>query len=195
MNYFIKDGYTERLNNDPSDERGRTDECQDDVYRVALDLMNAHDLNSVMDVGTGGGFKLLKYFADRETLGIDLPLAVEWLKIQYPQKKWEAVPLSGTITGVDLIIASDIIEHLVDPDELLGFIERSAPRFAVISTPNRDNMPHSWDGPPRNSAHVREWSSAEFAMYIGSRFEILDHIYPHADCRDLSTMWVIVRVR
>lgn len=196
MSYCIREDYTPRLDNEPSDERGKTDTCQDEVYAAGKKLVDQHALTSVIDVGTGGGFKLLKYFCDLQTLGLDVEPNVSWLKTNYPEREWESVPLSGERPGFDLLICADVIEHLVEPDELLGFIERSKPKFAIISTPNRDNLQEwSWAGPPRNTCHVREWSSAEFAEYIGQRFEIIAHWYPDASRRDFSTQYVVVKCR
>ena len=42
------------------------------------------------------------------------------------------------VPKADLVIASDVVEHLVDPDEMLQFISRIGPKFVVISTPDRD---------------------------------------------------------
>jgi 2-polyprenyl-3-methyl-5-hydroxy-6-metoxy-1,4-benzoquinol methylase len=149
-----------------------------------------------VDVGTGGGYKLMKYFSDVRTLGLDLEPNVSWLKDKMPDREWAEVPLSESAPGFDLLICADVIEHLVDPDELLGFIERSKPKFAIVSTPNRDNLLECFAaGPPRNTCHVREWSSAEFAEYLGQRFEILSHTYPDPARRDVSTMWVIMKCR
>jgi len=200
MPYFIREDYTPRLDNDFDDERGRKDECQDEVYKEAKHLADAHGLKSVLDIGTGGGFKLMKYFPNRTTLGIDLPQTIEWVKQVYPERngrEWKTIPLDGEAPqGYDLIIAADIIEHLPDPDQLLNFIVRCKPKYIVISTPNRDNLAeHSWAGPPRNLSHVREWSAAEFRQYMDQWFQIEKHIFPNPERRDYSTMWVIGKIK
>lgn len=194
--FCIRQDYTPRLDNHPSDERGQTDACQDDVYRAARQAMDDNALMSVLDVGCGGGFKLMKYFHDVRTLGLDLEPNFSFVCEKWPNREWGVGDLSATVAGFDLLIASDIIEHLADPDELLGFIERAQPKVAVISTPNRDNLADwTWPGPPRNTCHVREWSAPEFAQYIGQRFDILEHYFPDPSRRDVSTMWTVVRCR
>src|SRR6187200_254103 len=57
--YCIKDGYTSRLNNRFFDDTPLTDEWQNEVYAKARQLANDHDLQTVLDIGTGSGFKLL----------------------------------------------------------------------------------------------------------------------------------------
>ena len=91
--------------------------------------------------------------------------------------QWETVPLHLSMQGYDLVICADVIEHLVDPDELLGFIERCQPKVIVLSTPDRNKMrPDTRGGPPSNFCHVREWAWDEFFYYIGDHFKILEHI-------------------
>lgn len=79
-----------------------------------------------------------------------------------------------------MIICSDVIEHLVDPDILLSFLEKSNFKFLILSTPERDSVQMKqrgllWDGPPVNEAHVREWNFEEFEQYISYKFKIIDH--------------------
>jgi hypothetical protein len=64
---------------------------------------------------------------------------------------------------------------LVNPDTLLDFIERSQFKRAIISTPERDKLTKGRNGPPHNRHHVREWNSAEFKAYIGSRLKVEQH--------------------
>jgi SAM-dependent methyltransferase len=171
--YCIKDGYTARLNNRYFDDTPLKDEWQKEVYERARALADSFGLNSVLDIGTGSGYKLLKYFSDKETLGIDLPRTVSWLKQTYPDRNWtdEQEPH----TDFDLIICSDVIEHMRDPDQLLNLIQQCNPRYSVISTPDRAMLTRGQDGPPGNKAHAREWTFEEFAQYIGRRFSIIEH--------------------
>lgn len=71
-----------------------------------------------------------------------------------------------------IAIAADVVEHLLDPLALLSFVggllRSGAADVAVVSTPDRDAF-YDWRyhrGPPTNPAHVREWSSAEFARLL-----------------------------
>lgn len=171
--YFIKDNYTPRLENKYFDDTSNTDGWQREVYQFAKDIAVKNKFNKIVDIGTGSGFKLLKHFSDMETLGVDLPPTIKWLKENYPERSWsdQFVP----IQGYDLIIASDVIEHIPDPDSLLDLIEQSQPKMIVFSTPDRDLLPVDYhNGPPKNKAHVREWTMPEFNQYISSRFTVID---------------------
>lgn len=171
--YFIKENYTHRLQNRYFDDTSYTDLYQKEVYIWARELANQYNFTKIVDIGTGSGYKLLKNFDDLETLGIDLPPTVEWLRKTYPNKQWS--DKFEPVSGYDMIIASDVIEHIPDPDTLLNLIENSRPKLVVLSTPDRDLLKHGHDGPPKNKSHVREWTTPEFKEYISTRFEIVEH--------------------
>jgi hypothetical protein len=171
--YSIKEGYKVRLNNMFYNDTGMKDEWQKEVYVYARQQFDIHKLTSVWDIGTGSGFKLLKYFNDVKTLGTDLTPTVDWLKKTYPDKEWS--DSFDVFHGYDMIICSDVIEHIPDPDPLLDTIEAANPKLIVFSTPDRMLFPKGHDGPPDNICHVREWTTFEFGDYISSRFQVLDH--------------------
>lgn len=172
--YYIKQDYTHRDSITYFDDTKNTDEWQNEVYAHALDIYKKNKLTSVVDIGTGSGFKLIKYFNDAETLGIDVPETLDWLKKTYPSKKWSSK--FESVLGYDLLISSDVIEHIENPDNLLDLIEQFDPKYIVLSTPDRGLLPEqSQCGPPINPTHVREWSFEEFEEYIGNTFDILEH--------------------
>jgi 2-polyprenyl-3-methyl-5-hydroxy-6-metoxy-1,4-benzoquinol methylase len=117
--YDIKPGYVARLDNAYFDDTPYTDEYQDAVYAYARATAEAR---TVADVGCGSGFKLLKYFGHCTTAGVDLRPTVEWLRRTYPKRAWRL--FSEPSPKVDFVICADVIEHFVDPDDLLDFIDR-----------------------------------------------------------------------
>lgn len=176
-NYFIKENYTHRESvryHDDTKKSYDSDKWQKEVYILAKKYAEEETYSKILDIGTGSGFKLLKYFKDFDTTGMDLTPTVEWLKNKYPDKSW--TDSFEPIYNMDVIIASDVIEHIADPDELLDLIEKSEPKLIVLSTPDRNLLQKGYDGPPRNTAHFREWSFDEFRKYIESRFNIIEHL-------------------
>lgn len=179
-NYGIRLDYSSRLENDYDVwEIGFGNEHQWDVYLRASWLAQIHDLKSVIDLGTGNGGKLLHFFRKLDTVGIDVQYTVEmFLEKAYPDRDWTWS--SKEIPNKDLLICADVIEHIPYPDVILSFIEKSAPKFVVLSTPDRDQLPAEYHvGPPRNKCHCREWSFAEFRYWIEMLlpgYEILEHI-------------------
>ncbi len=164
---------------------------QREVYRHALDLMEANGWTTVVDVGAGAGYKLVELLGHYITLGIETEPALSTLRQRYPNHIWidggnqpdkeivgaDRLPLDG----VDLVICSDVVEHFADPDVLLDFLRRLRYKRLIISTPDRAILrtmtdaygEQSWTGPPVNLSHFREWTSAEFVGYLVSRgFEI-----------------------
>lgn len=172
--YKLPKWYRHRNVNDFFDDTVNKDKFQDEVYREAAAL--ASDLNapSILDIGCGSAFKLMKYFKPYSTLGLDLPPTVERLNEMYPDRSWRYYDLSARPSLVcDIVICADVIEHVADPDELLSFMENIDFKVGVISTPDRDLVYGGTHyGPPINRAHCREWNSDEFRSYIGERFNV-----------------------
>jgi SAM-dependent methyltransferase len=177
--YCIKDGYTARSGYTHYDDTAMSDEYQLEVYLHAWGLMKKYNLKSVLDIGCGSGYKLMTYLNDYETTGIELPVNVDFLRAKYPQRQWITKDFSEQMDRpYDVIICSDVVEHIPDPDQLLDFISRIRFNFLVMSTPERDVLymggRKGSEGPPANPAHVREWNSAEFHRYLSTKFQVLE---------------------
>ena len=170
--YEIRRDYQHRKNPREWDDMPYRDEYQREVYRLAA-LLAPPEL-PVLDLGCGSGYKLLKYFPDHETVGVELPKYASRLRRAHPDRRWlDWVPYSPPTDRFGLLICADVIEHVADPDELLDWIEDVPWSIAVISTPAR---PDYHTGPPRNRHHVREWSVAEFSRYLSARFRLVAHV-------------------
>lgn len=153
------------------------------VYRFAMDYIRSHGVRSVLDLGCGPGTKLAlihEKFPDLKYLGIDLPEGVAYCRKTYDFGEWLSVDFNVTTqvdlnSKVDLVICSDVIEHVEDPDRLLEFVRgRLSPAGRVIlSTPDRDRLNGRANNTPLNAHHVREWNRSELAAYLQSAgFEI-----------------------
>jgi hypothetical protein len=173
--YFIHPGYTIRKDNEEFDDTPFRDEFQREVYEYARQVLDAEKFKSVCDIGCGSGFKLITNFFDVETLGIELPQTAEFLCKKWPGRNW-ADHNDPIDAPYDLIISSDVIEHVADPNELLTKIKEMQPKRIILSTPERDQLClGTHNGPPKNIHHVREWNYSEFGAYIGSWFHIREH--------------------
>lgn len=180
--YFIHSGYRSRMDSVFYDDTPCRDEWQDEVYQFAKEVADREGLQAICDIGCGSGFKLVKYFANKRTLGLDLEPTVSTLNRRYPKRTWSRCDFSAVPQFVpDLVICADVIEHLLDPDKLLGFVQALAPRFAVLSTPDRNLLRQgTHNGPPQNTMHIREWSMPEFRAYLEAHFKVLDHFVSNA---------------
>ena len=178
--YGIQRLYRARLDNKPHDDTRLRDQHQLEVYLHALGLMKKHGMRTVVDLGCGSAYKLMTYLSDYDTVGLELPPTVEHLRQQYPDRSWNVCDFNRpTDIDADVLICADVIEHLADPDELMRFITSCTYRFLVISTPDRSLLYRPWQrgyyGPPRNRAHVREWTFREFRRYLSPHVRILIH--------------------
>ena len=164
MSYKIKTDYIHRETVIPFSDIHNTDKFQDEVYSLASKLCTCQN---ILDIGCGSGFKLVKYFPHSyyNLLGVDDEPTVKFLKEKYPDNNW-----STTIPEdfkPDLIICSDVIEHVEDPGKFLNKLRLLDPKYLVISTPERDLL---WGkdhlGPPPNISHYREWNREEFMRFV-----------------------------
>ena len=184
QNYFIKKDYIARTDYSHYDDRWRKDDCQDEVYALAHSVATENSFTRITDIGCGSAFKLIKYFDMFDTEGYEIEPTLSYLKERYPTRSWEFSDLSSTpvVLETDIIVCADVVEHLVDPDQLLKFINRFDFKFLIISTPDRDqllkyqNNRQSQSGPPVNPHHIREWGHREFEQYISQFFNIVSHI-------------------
>lgn len=139
QNYHIHDGYHHRSEAIYFDDTRYTDQSQLEVYRFAKELCQQRELSNVFDIGCGSGYKLIKFLGDLKTVGVDVEQTCRWLRRKYPGRSWiEPTEMETPAYPVDLVIASDVIEHLVNPDELMASISGLQPRFIILSTPDRN---------------------------------------------------------
>jgi len=159
----------------PFDDRSNTDAFQDEVYQTARRFATQQDLHAVLDVGCGSGYKLMKYFADEDTLGLELPETLAFLQGKYPDRRWALSDFEHPPQGkFGLTICADVIEHLPDPNALLDFFERVDSEYFLLSTPERGRLGLTARFRPRNAWHLREWTQEEFVEYLGQRFEVIE---------------------
>lgn len=191
--YAIHPGYDHRAEPSYFDDTDNTDNWQREVYERARDLMTSEGLRTVYDVGCGSGFKLVQLLGNFDTTGIDLSPTIEIVRSRYADRKWIAGSFQELdLPPADLVICSDVIEHVANPDALMHFLGRSTLGWVVLSTPDR-NLVYGWRnrhrfGPPENPAHVREWTMAEFGHYVSQFINIDEHYISN---RDQATQCVV----
>ena len=180
--YCIYDGYRSRKEFVTCEQAGHTDQFQDEVYASARKICSEKQYKTVLDIGCGSAYKLVKYFRDKKFVGLDLEPNLSFIREKYPLYDFRESDFSRPPQeSFDLIICSDVIEHLLEPDDLLKFISQINFKHLVISTPERNAIQSlqksfGWDvsdnGPPHNLMHVREWSFQELNEYLSKWFKI-----------------------
>lgn len=153
------------------------------VYRLARDLVRRRGAKSVLDVGSGPGTKCRDLIAPvcGDLVLVDQPSTRAVAAQTLPEARFVAADLAEIDLDLgrrfDLVICSDVVEHLLDPDPCLGFVRRHlAPgAVALFSTPDREHLygPDCLESP--HPEHVREWSGSEFRGYLESRGFSVEH--------------------
>lgn len=203
--HHLAPGYRYRTCVPAFDDAGNKDEWQDHVYAFARRTLDCHGCASVLDIGCGSGYKLVKYFGDVARIGVDRARTVALLRARYPDGRWLAVEeLDDRYPQADLYICSDVIEHVPDPAAMLAMIAGSRFSRLVISTPAREILVADGRrdpvGPPANIFHVMEWTMGEFHRLLSDYFDIERHFFEYngqytqiASCRPKANAHEVAR--
>ena len=179
--FYIHPGYEIRIDAAPFDDTPFQDEFQKEIYEYARKVADESNFSTILDIGCGSGFKLIANFFDKSTIGLDLAPTVDFLKRRWPGRTWytpeEFISLpSMVLPAAQMVICSDVVEHVADPDELMAFIRKTQAETIILSTPERDELClGTHNGPPHNIHHVREWNFSQFHAYVSEWFDIQEH--------------------
>ncbi len=197
--YGIRDGYVHRDEPDyyHDDSAARQDiTWQPDVYHDAARIATRLGATRIVDIGSGDGVKLVALHPGFAIVGIDFGANLDVVRSRYPFGTWlehdldrdEPLPLTHEQLAGAVVVCSDVIEHLRRPELLLAKLAAALGHCAavVLSTPERTltwGADHS--GPPPNPCHVREWTIAEMATFLGTAgFEHGDLTLTRSNDRD-----------
>jgi 2-polyprenyl-3-methyl-5-hydroxy-6-metoxy-1,4-benzoquinol methylase len=155
------------------------------VYQWANLVIKEKKIFRVADVGCGFAYKLHKLYRNNPNLelwGIDQPNAIALCKKHYSFGNWLGINLEKEPTvppkKCGLVICSDVIEHLENPDLLIEYLKTLVldDGYILITTPERDILRGKGSLNCPNAAHTREWNTKEFRAYLESRgLCILEH--------------------
>ena len=153
---------------------------QPQIYSLGLEMMLRSGIKNLIDIGSGNG-KKLKQFLDA---GINVHVFdfgdnLKFIAQEYNSYKniflhecnleFSIPELDDSIISDSLIIASDVIEHIIEPHYFLKWLQsysKKAP-LMIISTPDRDKIRgYGSLKSPDNKAHVREWNLNEFRCLL-----------------------------
>ena len=99
--------------------------------------------------------------------------------VKYPAREWSVVGAKRPSRRSNLIVCADVIEHVLDLDAFICYVNEWGNKYLLFSTPDRNLVYFSLDphryGPPANPSHVREWSFEEFNKYMSLHYKVLDH--------------------
>lgn len=182
--HHLAPGYRYRTRVPAFDDLANKDEWQDHVYAFARRTFDCHGYASVVDIGCGSGYKLVKHFGDIARIGVDRAETVALLRARRPEGDWLALEeLGDRYPEADLYICCDVIEHVPEPAAMLAMIAGSRFRRLVISTPAREILVadgrRNSAGPPANAFHAMEWTMGEFHRLLSEYFDIERHFFDY----------------
>jgi 2-polyprenyl-3-methyl-5-hydroxy-6-metoxy-1,4-benzoquinol methylase len=154
------------------------------VIQHVLANINPNNPLTILDLGCGDGvllFLLQKYLNGNQTkiYGVDLDrAAIETAKIKLPKAEIHRASVYQTNfppNMFDVIISSDVIEHLQTPSKMLREIKRIGKKNAtiVISTPIKRTQR------PLDPMHVYEYFPDEFKAILTKYFRQVTIHYSH----------------
>jgi SAM-dependent methyltransferase len=139
---------------------------------------------SYLDVGCGYPKKIENFIhpITSNITVIDQPSMKQTIERAFPIFRFIPMDLESPYRDLqeqfDCVCASDVIEHLLNPDPLMKFLRGVAkPHGTVlISTPERDMQRGRNCLYSPQPEHVREWTAGEFAEYVRQHgFRIVEH--------------------
>ena len=139
--------------------------------------------HSVLEVGCGEGF-LLDYIARRDAglrlTGVDVSLdAVRFARghvaVETDLLAGSAYELPFRAAAFDLVVCSEVLEHLDDVERAVSELKRVSARYVLISVPLEPYFQFFTACAVRlglgvNPAHVQFWTPGDFARFIDRAF-------------------------
>jgi ubiquinone/menaquinone biosynthesis C-methylase UbiE len=142
------------------------------------------NINSVIDIGCGEGF-VINCLDYPKITGVDISRnALRIAKEKNPECEFcsgSIYEISFKENSFDLVIATEVLEHLERPDLALREIRRITKNYCILSVPNEPyframnffrgkNLARLGNDPE----HVQNWSSGKFVSLIDTYFDVLE---------------------
>jgi len=141
-------------------------------------------VNRIIDIGCGEGF-IVNYLNRSDITGMDISKrALSIAKRKNPACNFCAgsvYNLSFKKNVFDLVIATEILEHLDNPDRALQEIKRISKKYCIFSVPNEPYFRTMNFLRGKNLTrfgndieHVQNWSSEEFVKLVEKHFDVME---------------------
>lgn len=158
----------------------------DNFMTVLLNEVKTLKPSSILDVGAGEGFTLEKLRTakvGKKLEGIEyMDEAIELGKKTNPKvllKKGDIYQLPYKQNEFDVVLCTEVLEHLEDPEKALHELKRVSKKYILLSVPNEPfftvqrflrgkNILKLGDHPE----HIQHWSTAKFTEFVKSQLSI-----------------------
>jgi len=167
----------------------------ENFYKNVLEILRPLKVDSILDVGCGEGFTLNKFKEEKigkNLSGIDysddaLKLGAE----TYPDlklKKGDIYDIHEKDNSFDLVMATEVLEHLDDPQKALKELIRVSKKYVMLSVPNepffiganfaRGKYLKSFGNHPE---HINHWTFFSFERFLRKNgLKIVEARHPFA---------------
>lgn len=170
----------------------------DNFFRNLVELIKTKKVDSILDVGCGEGFTLNRLREQKignKLEGIEyLKTAIELGKKMYPDikiKQGNIYNLPYADNSFDLVLCTEVLEHLEDPEKGLKELVRVAKKYLIISVPNEPFFMmaqllrgKNWSRFGNDIEHINHWTMFGFPQFVGknsgTKVKILVQRHPFA---------------
>lgn len=152
----------------------------DNFFRVLVSELREANPKSILDVGCGEGFTLNRLMEDgigTSYEGIEyLDRSIMLGKKLHPHldiKKGDIYKLPYKDNSFDLVLCTEVLEHLEDPKAALSELVRVTSRYCFLSVPNepffmlgnllRGKNVSRWGN---DIEHIQHWTSVGFQKFV-----------------------------
>lgn len=167
-------------------------------FRHLVNLTKTRRVDSILDVGCGEGFtlhRLKERGIGTHLEGIEyLQDAIDLGKQVYPEIKitqGDIYKLPYKDNSFDLILCTEVLEHLENPDKALKELIRVTKKYLVVSVPNEPFFMFAqfvrgknWSRLGNDIEHINHWTMFGFPRFIkknaGDKVKILAKKFPFA---------------
>jgi ubiquinone/menaquinone biosynthesis C-methylase UbiE len=160
----------------------------DNFYIVLLDTAKELKPTSVLDAGCGEGFTLSRLEANhigKKLEGVDFfTTAIKIGTKLHPKitlKEGNIYKLPYKNNQFDLVLCTEVLEHLEDPDKALKELKRVTKKYVILSVPNepffmfgnfiRGKNIKRWGN---DIEHINHWNTNAFEKFVAQEFIITD---------------------
>lgn len=155
-------------------------------YKALIEEIERLKPDSILDVGCGEGFtleRLRNLGIGKRLEGIDsLDRAIEIGKKVHPElilRQGSIYDLPYKDNAFDLVICSEVLEHIDDPEKGLKELVRVSGKHCILSVPNEPIFMLSnflrgknWSRFGNDIEHIQHWTAPGFKKFVGKRLKI-----------------------
>ena len=164
----------------------------DNYYNVLVEEVKKLNPTSVLDAGCGEGFTLQKLKLagiGKKLEGFDyLDRAIKIGNKEHPHlklKQGDIYKIDAQDNSYDVVICSEVLEHLERPEDALKELVRVSKKYVVLSVPQEPvfmlgnllrgkNLKRLGN----DIEHIQHWTNRGFAKFVGKYLKVESNITP-----------------